>query len=127
MRTEAVDNIGLIGAKPLAMTSDNILAFIEQRQHVSFCELRTYFEDFDGECDWGDIDNNVFYWVNISEKLCNILRSLIDAGQIHGNPTTILVYMADGGGLRLPIAKRIGFKYKNPRWLPIVWNPGDGK
>lgn len=123
MRTEAVDNMGLIGAEPLEMTADNVLAFIEGRKHVTFVELRTYFKDFDGDMDWGDLENNVYYWVNISEKLCGILRTLIDADKIRADTTIFLTYLADGGGLQIPIAKRTGFKYKKPRWLPVVWNP----
>ena len=127
MKTEAVDNIGLIGAEPLEMTEDNMLAFIEKRRHVTFVELKTYFKDFDGDNDWGDLPNNVWYWINISDKCCQILRDLCDAGKIHAFPTIVWTYIADGGGLSMPIAKRTGFKYKKPRWLPVVWNPGSGQ
>jgi hypothetical protein len=115
--------MGMIGAEPLEMTEDNVLAFIERRKYVTFVELHGYFKDFEGDLAYGDLANNVLYWCNMSEKVCEILEALVLAGKIYAKRTVSLTYWADGGGLRIPIAKRIAFKYKKPRWLPIVWNP----
>jgi len=120
-RNDAVDNIGLIGAEPLDMTSDNVLAFIERRQHVTFVELHRYFTGFEGELCYGDLLNNILYWSGMSEEVCDILDELVSKGKIYAKPTVFLTYLADGGGLDAPLAKRQNFHYKKPRWLPVTW------
>lgn len=66
---------------------------------------------------------NIILWAGLSEDANAILLDLFRTRQIHWRATSVLVYMADGGALNFPLAKRLR-AYKTPRWLPVVLRPG---
>lgn len=105
------------------LTEEALLEYIQRRKHVSFAELTGRFDDTEGDLDYGDIKLNLVYWANVSETLIKTIQALLKSGKIYARNTTPFVYIADGQMLRLPIAKRSNWKYKEPHWMPVILNP----
>jgi hypothetical protein len=70
----------------------------------------------------GSPDCNVVLWVGLTENLIQALVQLMAEEKIEARTANPLIYLADGGGLNLPIAKGINRKYKTPHWAPVVLN-----
>ncbi|MHA1137253.1 MAG: hypothetical protein ACTSSE_12275 [Candidatus Thorarchaeota archaeon] len=87
-------------------------------------ELGKYFHDeFKGEYRWHLTGyENIILWVNMSKEVVDALNELVKDEWVDITQTEVLVYLADGAGLRLDTAKSKRH-YKKPRWLPIVLNP----
>ena len=104
---------------------DDVLEYIEERNHVSFGELSRRFSALvDGDQMYGKADFKTWFYVNLSNEFLDKLDSWIEARKVHLWPTNAFVYLIDGGMPKLPIAKRPGHKYKKDRWLPVVINVG---
>ena|SRR5579859_6146409 len=105
--------------------TDDILEMVTIRKNVSFVEL-SRLDGFRGTCTF-EVNNencsNIVFWSGISEEAFDALRGLIDRNKIHPKPAHLFSYMADGRVLRLPLAKSARH-YKEPHWLPVVFNPG---
>ncbi|TAK32625.1 MAG: hypothetical protein EPO21_14845 [Chloroflexota bacterium] len=107
--------------------------YVCRHDHVSLVELRDALEPFftvRGDCRL-DIAPNVCLWANMSQEFADAIADLERAGKVHFWPTSIMVYLADGGVLNLPLAKRLPpGGYKTLRWLPVVMRlepPKQGK
>ena len=101
---------------------DMILDLVTTRRTVSFAEIMEAIgAEARGDLSW-EIAPNTVLWSGMSPSLMNAFESL--KGKIEPHPTSVLVYLHDGAGLRLPVAKRITRKgYTEPHWLPVVFNP----
>jgi hypothetical protein len=108
-----------------------VAAFIARRQGVSFVELQNHLDDVmptRGEIGIFVGDKNICLWGSLSDRLFAAIERCLTQGKIHWVQTTPLVYMADGCMPSLPIFKRVPSKpFKEPRWLPVVFNPGPEK
>jgi hypothetical protein len=96
--------------------------------HVSFAELMR-IPGVQGDLEWyrdGEDFGNIILWSGLSQEAFDILQAMIKAGECHLVPTSLLIYLADGEMLRLPLVKRI-MRYKTPHWLPCVLNRGPAK
>lgn len=101
---------------------DEILKYVQQmRGGVSFAEL-SRFEGFGGKIRI-EARENMVIWANMSQEAVDALNELRAEAKVHFYPTQILVYMADGAALDLPLAKS-NRDYKKPHWLPCVVNLG---
>ena len=90
---------------------------------VSFVELaRDIPSAFGGNVVLGGFETLVV-WTGLSKDGAEAVLSLVQTGEIHMTPTSMLVYAIDGRLLNLPIAKRVQ-SYKRLHWLPVVFNPG---
>ena len=106
--------------------TNKILRLIEERKNVSFAELARMVDGFSGDKEVslnGEGYSNIILWSGISDEAIDALMSLTANGKIHPVPAHILVYLADGAVLKLPIA-RTRRHYKKPHWIPTVYNPG---
>jgi hypothetical protein len=69
---------------------------------------------------------NLFIWAGVNQEFMDALNELLRVKAVHWRATSLLVYLADGKMLSLPIAKSVpgpgGFK--KPRWIPVVVNVG---
>ena len=111
----------------LTLTEENLFGFIGYYESVSLAEIMRQFPDARGEGNM-TLNNdlpNVILWAGISEKFLSVTNNLIKEKKILMVPADILVYMADGSYLNLPIAKKI-HNYKKPHWLPVVFYTADG-
>lgn len=104
---------------------DEILAYVEKQNNVSFAELVRMFPQFkDGNRAICAPDHpNTVIWCDMQEEAASAIESLIKTGKIHFYPTNPLLYMIDGVALKLPIAKTRR-QYKNEHWFPVVIKRG---
>jgi hypothetical protein len=108
-----------------------IFEYVKVNSVVSFMEL-SRLEGFKGEYDYlVNGDKNIVYWCGISKDAVEAIHELVGEEKINPSPCTSmlgglpLVYLCDGGCLRLPLAKKPPHGgYKKPHWLPIVYNYG---
>ena len=102
-----------------------IIEFLDKYGNASFVEL----ERIDGFLDesknkedsseyFGNVEFNIYWWVNVSDAAIKALNELKREETIKLSPCNFLIYAHDGKILNLPIAKRIR-KYKKPRWIPV--------
>jgi hypothetical protein len=104
------------------LTSE-VLAYIRERDHVSFAELSRNWPDYFTGGDRGIVLNqldNIVVWEGMTEMACDVYRRVLKEPDIEIAPASLMVYLCDGSGLNLPLAKR-PVKYKKPHWLPCVF------
>lgn len=112
----------MILGETVALTSEGIVEFIGQQDHVSFAELGRCVEGWQGIVALhANADDNVVLWAGMSDEAASLVLDLIQSQQIHFHPCSHWVYLADGEVLRLPFVKKIpAGGYKKPHWLPVV-------
>jgi hypothetical protein len=102
--------------------ADAMLEKVRDYDHVSFAELSNLFGDDAKGNHVLEIFPNVVLWSDVSEQFveaCKLMRP-----EVEMTPASPLVYMIDGGALRLPIAKNPTKRgYKKPHWLPVTLSP----
>lgn len=103
-----------------------VLEYIKRRDYVSFAELGHRFGDnFAGGGEFSiSKGENIVLWVGMTEAAANAISELLEEGAIRAEPTVLLVYLADGACMRLPLVKR-NRAYKKPHWLPVTFRPAD--
>jgi hypothetical protein len=105
--------------------ADAIEDFVARRRNVTFVELQNWL----GPQSCGDRtmtdsrDANLIYWQGMAKPVVDALNLLIRKNRIEFKTSGPLVYLFDGGGIQLPIAKRPPRAgYAHPRWRPVVLN-----
>lgn len=107
--------------------------YIKSHPGTSFIEIERLFEenDFDFRGDIGIfpsteqrkgdafIGKNILFWAGWNHQACDIFCEII-AGDFHYETCPLLLYIADGGFLDIPIAKKHNHDYKDIHWLPAV-------
>jgi hypothetical protein len=107
---------------------DRLRTYIEETDHVSFAELCNRFGEMRAPRGEGAElvkGENVVLWSGLTDAAVDALIGLLDAGEVVPVPTVIMVYLADGGMLNLPLLKRAPGKrgLSKPHWLPVVLRP----
>lgn len=107
--------------------SDAIVDFIRlQGGHVSFVEVRDFLRQrgIDTEGTFSlDYRPNTLLWLGMSEPFVDVMADLLLTKRIKATPTSLLVYLVDGGVPQLPLARRITKRgYTKPHWLPVVFD-----
>ena len=99
---------------------DTILEFC-QKDHVSFMELHNTFPGlFGGETALCFPDfPTLIVWQGFTQEGADVLLNVLNGRRLFLYPCPTLIYAIDGGGLSLPVAKRIRH-YRHPHWLPMV-------
>lgn len=73
-----------------------------------------------GTLGWS-IAPNLYIWANMSGLFIDVMEEIRPLTDML--PTDVLVYMADGAYLRMPLAKRPTKKgYKTDHWTPVVFS-----
>lgn len=104
--------------------ADAIEAYVKQYDWVTFAEL---LHRMDGFADVRgtialEIAPNVVLYAGLSDAFADAVRQLQSEKRIWPYPTSMLTYFIDGGGLTIPLAKRIPKGgYKQQRWLPVCF------
>jgi hypothetical protein len=105
----------------MSQIKDDILAAI--KRGTSFVELMRDVPSLKGNFTWHAGSNpNLVLWVGMSEAAIEAMMELLREKKIDIVSTNLLVYLADGGMLQMPLVKSIKTKYKKPHWLPVVFN-----
>jgi hypothetical protein len=63
---------------------------------------------------------NIVLWINVNAEFSDTINKMIEEKIILYKLTSIFTYLADGGGLQMPVAKGLK-QYKTPRWLPVAF------
>lgn len=88
---------------------------------VSMVELSRDIPGFNGNrAMFSGEGTNIVVWNGISQEAIDALAELVQDNQIEVKATQPFVYLIDGGGLDLPLAKRTNHHYKKPHWLPVA-------
>ena len=99
----------------------DIPAFIKSRgEHVTFIELLKGLPYLRGEWTIYFGDDEKILWVGVSQECIDGLGQLSAEGKIYQWLCSPIVYLADGGGLDLPLLKGPQ-KYKRPHWMPVTF------
>lgn len=103
-----------------------ILDYIKTHEGTSYVEIENLFNKlgfkWEGDyCLCSEKNKNVIYWSGWNEEAVQILNELQEEGFIEKVPTEPLLYIIDGKSLNFPIVKSFR-QYKDPHWLPIVFN-----
>ena len=104
----------------LSVDAKRILARVGEGGGVSFVELHELFPD-QGPLMWEMGAPNVILWAGMSQKFVDAMQEARPYLDI--NPCHVLVYVADGSMLQMPIVTEItkaGFK--KPHWLPVTFS-----
>ena len=103
-----------------------IFDYMKRRSNVTFAELNRQIDGFripdDTSLYMLNGESNIVLWWGMSQTAVDAMHALITDDWICMESTDELVYFCDGEGLTLPIAKRLNYSYKKPRWLPVVFN-----
>jgi hypothetical protein len=104
-----------------------LLDYIRKYPGASYPNLQSAAEQagFDTRGDivlaHGDFPTLIF-WGGMSAAFAGAILSLLQSGLVKERPTCLLVYLVDGGLLKHPVATTIK-AYKEPHWLPTVFDP----
>jgi len=106
-------------SEKLELNQQNLINYVNENGFVSFAEIQRDFKDTEGER-YIHVPNmpNLVTWWGVSEKFITEINKLF-MKSYGSKPCSILVYMADGQCLNLPLAKKIK-NYNEPHWLPII-------
>ena len=103
--------------------AEEIEDYVRRMRNVTLVELERWLgSQYSGTSRLVDSrDPNLVYWEDLTKPVLDALNLLIRERRIEVKSTDPLIYLFDGGALRLPIAKRPPRAgYKNPHWLPVV-------
>ena len=107
--------------------SQQILAYVREYDHVSFVEFQKWFPTYKSKgCTWYFCaDRNIVLWEGMNKEFYQALQNLLDTETISMNACSpLMVYMADGGLLRMKVFNgkipRIGSK--TPTWIPVTFS-----
>lgn len=108
---------------------ERILLKVRQTDYVSFVELGR-IDGFSTPIETDgvaiELKPNVVIWVGMAPEATKAIRDLIEAKLVHMHPSQFMVYLLDGGTLKMPLAtpKGVARGYKKPHWLPVTLRPG---
>jgi hypothetical protein len=109
---------------------DKVCEYISEHRGVTFVELERLLSDeieVRGEYNiTSSKDDNIIFWINVSEQFADIINELIASGRVDISATRPFVYAVDGKQIAMDTAKQPPKDgYKNPHWLPLQFNPPD--
>jgi hypothetical protein len=105
------------------LTKESILKYITEKGSVTFVELQRDFADMRGTCDMSMMDENIVYWVGLSDTGAKMISELKSDKLITFDPVHVFTYLIDGATLKLPILRKASMPLKTPHWLPVTLNP----
>lgn len=101
-----------------------LVKMIKDKKCVSFVEIENYFDEvgfnYHGNEQFVNSNNkNIVFWSDWNEIATKLLIDLLKDKIINMMPTDVLVYLADGKLLTLPV-----YEDDKPyeQWLPVVFN-----
>ncbi len=104
-----------------------IAAKVMTDDHVSFIEVQRIFNDHNFDYKGKRMichpeHSNLVFWSGWNDTAINIMTEILQEHPIGMSTADIMIYLIDGGGLQLPIAKKAR-SYKKNRWYPVVLRP----
>lgn len=104
--------------------SDDILEVMESLggKSITLIDISRVVPGFKGKKLWGIPDNNITFWFAMSSQAILAMEMLLKYKKIQPVVANPLLYFNQGGGINLPLARRLDIKYSNPKWLPLVFH-----
>ena len=99
-----------------------VLRRISEGVGVTFAELCRDVPGFEGDHLCGLRAYNLVRWPAVSQDGARALGELVEDGMIKETIVPDLVYYDEGAVPNLPVAKQLGRAYKEPHWVPVVFN-----
>jgi hypothetical protein len=109
------------------MMKKAIVEKVYWEDHVSFVQIERMFEEQHFDYKGSRVIHHekcphLIIWAGWNEKAVKTLEEIMLENDICLQTTHKLVYLIDGGGVNIPIAKGIK-TYKRDHWLPMVLRP----
>lgn len=104
-----------------AQLEDDILAYVQQRNSVTFIELCRDVAGFADPTAGLMHVNNLVMWEGIAHDAAHALQALLRDGRLDVTPCGPLPYLIDGATLRLPLATTPR-AYARPHWMPMTFS-----
>ncbi len=104
-----------------------IAAKVMTDDHVSFIEVQRIFDEYDFDYRGNRIIchpnyTNLVLWGGWNDAALKLMTEVLQEYPINMTTANIMIYLIDGGGLEIPIAKKAR-SYQKERWYPVVLRP----
>lgn len=106
------------GPAPEAL-QEQILAFVRERDFVSFAALHKHFAGDAREDTEIVLPGNRVIWAGLPLPIIDALLALLDAGRLASVPGNKAAYRRDGRVLDLKVERRAE-PHAEPQWFPVL-------
>lgn len=98
---------------------ERILAFVRERDFVTFAALHKHFAGDAREDTEMVLPGNRVIWAGLPLPIIEAVLALLDQGRLASIPGNKAAYRRDGRVLKLPIEKRVE-AHAEPHWFPVL-------
>jgi hypothetical protein len=105
-----------------AELQEQILAFVRERDFVTFAALHKHFAGDAREDTEMVLPGNRVIWAGLPLPIIEAVLALLDAGRLASVPGNKAAYRRDGRVLGLPIERRPE-AHAEPHWFPVLLRP----
>jgi hypothetical protein len=107
-----------------AALEDALLAFVRERDYVTFAALHQHFAGDAREPTEIALPGNRVIWAGLPKPLIDAVLALLDQGRLAAIPGNLAAYRRDGRVLSLPVEKRQPQEpHAEPHWFPVLLRP----
>ena len=107
-----------------AALEDALLAFVCERDYVTFAALHQHFAGDAREPTEIALPGNRVIWAGLPKPLIDAVLALLDQGRLAAIPGNLAAYRRDGRVLALPVEKRPPHEpHAEPHWFPVLLRP----
>jgi hypothetical protein len=101
-----------------------VLAFVRERDYVSFAALHKHFAGDAREPTEIALPGNRVIWAGLPKPLIDAVLALLESGRLAAIPGNVAAYRRDGRVLSLPVEKRPPTEpHAEPHWFPVLLRP----
>jgi hypothetical protein len=104
---------------PAAEIQEQILAFVRERDFVTFAALHKHFAGDAREDTEMVLPGNRVVWAGLPLPIIEAVLALLDQGRLASVPGNKAAYRRDGRVLNLPVERRPG-PHAEPHWFPVL-------
>ena len=101
-----------------------ILAFVRERDYVSFAALHIHFAGNAREPNEIVLPGNRVVWAGLPKPVIHAVLALLEAGELAAVPGSKGAYRHDGRVLDLPVERRPP-PHDEPHWFPVLLRPSE--
>lgn len=98
---------------------EQILAFVRERDFVTFAALHKHFAGDAREETEMVLPGNRVVWAGLPLPIIEAVLALLDQGRLASVPGNKAAYRRDGRVLKLPVERRPG-PHAEPHWFPVL-------
>jgi hypothetical protein len=102
-----------------AALQERILAFVRERDFVTFAALHKHFAGDAREDTEIALPGNRVIWAGLPLPIIDAVLALLDQGRLASIPGSKAAYRRDGRVLKLPVERRAE-PHAKPHWFPVL-------